>query len=121
MYLGYLYVPVSELMITILAISLRSNKGIMPAFPHWQVSFHTVASNGSLHRDQFGNTPSLWWMDMNIDMQLTCEEALGMSRDVIQLELKGAAYLISFSNMTQLNLKTGSLRRIRRRLLLHLM
>ena len=93
----------------------------MPAFPHWQVSFLTIASNGSLHHAQFGSSPSLWWMDMNIDMQRTCEQALGTSRDIIHLEFKGVDYLISFSNMTQLNLKTGSLRRIRRRLLLHLM
>ena len=121
MHLGCFYVPDSidtSFPPLILWINPKSN---MSVFPIWQVSFNHGPSNGSLHRNQVGREPLIWWMDMNIDMQRTCEQALGTSQDIIHLEFKGVDYLISFSNMTQLNLKMGSLRRIRRRLLLHLM
>ena len=86
-------------------------------FPVWQLGHDVIPSNGSTSHKQLLSRPSGWWLDMNIDVQIQCEKAVSMSCRTVQIRYKFTDYLIDVESMTQLNLQTGSLRRIRRRVL----
>ena len=83
-------------------------------FPIWQLGHDVIPSNGSTSYKQLFSRPSGWWLDMNIDVQIQCEKAISMSCRTVQIRYKFTDYLIDVESMTQLNLQTGSLRRIRR-------
>ena len=86
-------------------------------YPVWQIGQDKVASNGSTTHKLLLYRPTEWWMDMNIEIQLRCELALSQSDRVFQVRFQGMDYIVDVESMTQLNLKTGALRRIRRRVL----
>ena len=57
-----------------------------------------------------------WWIDMHIDGQLQCEEALsftGKGESCVVVDSK-ETYRVDLVKMTQQNLKTGRIRPIRR-------
>ena len=88
--------------------------------PFWQVSCGKTSSNGSTHPSQLKDVQVLWWLDMDIQLQLECEKGLHTSSSIVQVYFQHMDYVINLEHMTQLNMKTGALRRIRRRLLAEL-
>ena len=86
-------------------------------FPVWQVCQDKEVSNGSTYHKRLKYHLAEWWMDMHIDVQLRCELALSQSRSTFQVRYKHTDYLIDIEGMTQLNLQSGTIRRIRRRVL----
>lgn len=89
-------------------------------YPVWQVSQVKVRSNGSTYDSLLLGHPGDWWLDMDIELQETCELALSSSKRVVQICFQDMSYIYDLESMTQLNLKSGTLRRIRRRVLLEL-
>ena len=89
-------------------------------YPVWQFSQVKVKSNGSTYDSLLLAHPGDWWMDMDIQLQETCEVALSKSSQIVQICFQGMNYIYDLESMTQLNLKSGALRRIRRRVLVEL-
>ena len=83
-------------------------------FPIWQLGHDVIPSNGSTSHKQLRPRPSGWWLDMDIDVQMQCEKAISKSCRTVHFRYKFTDYLIDIESMTQLNLKSGTLRRIRR-------
>ena len=86
-------------------------------YPTWQVSQVKVKSNGSSYNALLHAHPGDWWMDMDIHLQESCERALSSSKRCIQICFQDMNYIYDLESMTQLNLKSGALRQIRRRVL----
>ena len=97
----------------------------MTEYPLWQVSHGWCQSNGSFRLEQ--QMPIFWWLDMPIDLQVKCEKCLQSGKDTFELmdetypfRSTQAQYVINLQTMSQLNLKNGVLRQIRRTVLLEL-
>ena len=89
-------------------------------YPVWQVSQVSTKSNGSSYNALLLAHPGDWWMDMDIQLQESCEIALSSSKRCIQICFLDMNYIYDLESMTQLNLKSGTLRQIRRRVLFEL-
>ena len=93
----------------------------MLQYPLWQISEGTAKSNGSLHQNQLANVPVLYWIDLPIEFQFTCESLLHSADYIGQLKyhndqwkLSEAIHIIDLESMTILNTWNGELNRIRR-------
>ena len=67
--------------------------------------------------DAASSLNDLWWKDMAVGIQLLCERKLQDSRcgdSKVYYSHRNALYVADLVTMTQLNLSTGRLRRIRR-------
>ena len=85
-------------------------------FPLWQVSFQTYPCNGCSDFPANLHTRT-WWMDMDIEMQLQCELLISEGIPRKDYCWKNVIYVLDVASMTQLNIKSGALRRLRRRIL----
>ena len=83
-------------------------------FPVWQVCQTKASSNGSSSAEPLKHLSSDWWMDMNVNLQKTCELTLASPQRVVLTKYQGMEYIVDLESMTQVNLKSGAIRRIRR-------
>ena len=85
-------------------------------YPLWQVSYDTQVSNGSnAPRDPFWKQS--WWKDMDISIQMQCELHLQGSHMSFWMECMQVDYIMDIVHMTQLNTRSGTLRKVRRLLI----
>ena len=86
-------------------------------FPLWQVSYDIQISNGSSVPNDMSWHPT-WWKDCHISVQYQCELQLQNTRSKFWMEYNQTDYIMDLVQMTQLNTRTGTLRKMRR-LLIH--
>lgn len=82
-------------------------------FVIWQVSYHTEQSNGSSVYEQELGYPK-YWFDMGINMQLECEQNLSRTSSKFWFWFSETLFLVDLESMSQLNIYTGRLRKLRR-------
>ena len=85
-------------------------------FPLWQVSYDVQNSNGSTIPNDMSWHPT-WWKDMNIIVQYECELHLQNTHSKFWMEYNQTDYIMDLVQMTQLNTRTGTLRKMRRLLI----
>ena len=93
-----------------------SFQAILNMYPLWQVSYDTQLSNGSNAPRDPTWKPS-WLKDMAVNIQMQCELHLQGSHTTFWMEYEHVDYIMDLVHMTQLNSRSGTLRKVGRLLL----